>query len=525
MATESLIDKEPTVEAAVPHGIVGAATILSIGDIASGLLGLGRVQVIYYLFGASGYVSVFLAVSGLVFNLYDLLVGGLISAALVPIFSEYADRKEEYWRLVSVVLSVLGLVLALVIIVLEFFAEPLFSLLGAGYPPELRAVGVQMIRLILPAVFFLSVAGVLTGILLSLKKFMLPAFTTATFNLGIILCGLALTPIFGITSLVIGVVLGSAAQLVLQATGLLHSELRFSLDFSHPALRRIWKLYLPVLGGLTVASIGVVIDRNLASRTGEHSLAWMQAATYLVQLPIGLVAGAVSMAILPNLSRAEATNEFRSTLAFGLKLILMLILPCIAVLYVLAVPVVALLYEHGAFTANDTLQAAHALQLYLLGTAFAAIDQPLVFAFYARKNTLLPNLVAVVGLGAYLVTALFLIQPLGYLGLVLANSAQLTVHALVMLWLTQTRLGGLGGQGLVSGALQLALAAALMGAVMAGVPALGLSGVLEKFEAVILPALVGGVVYLLLLRMLRVREAAQIADLFRRRFKLGIGRA
>jgi putative peptidoglycan lipid II flippase len=108
-------------------------------------------------------------------------------------------------------------------------------------------------------------------------------------------------------------------------------------------------------------------------------------------------------------------------------------------LMVLALPVVTLLYEHGAFTANDTTQTARAIQFYLLGTTFAAIDQPLVFAFYARKNTLLPNLVAVVGLGIYLVVALALIQPLGFVGLVLANSAQLAGHALVMLFFTQRR--------------------------------------------------------------------------------------
>ena len=498
------------------RGIVGAATILALGNISSRVLGLGREIVISYFFGATGYVSVFRVAFTLVLTLYDFLVGGLMTAALVPVFSEHAERKEDFWQLVSVVLSVLAVMLAIAVIILELLAEPMFTLLGAGYPDDLRAAGVQMIRLILPAVFFLGAAGVLSGILLSLKRFTLPSFTTAAFNLGIIVCSIALAPLIGITSAVVGVVIGAAGQVIFQFIGLRNAPLRFSLNFSHPALKRIFQLYLPVLGGLSVALVGVTIDRNLASHTGEQSLAWMQAATYLVQLPLGLVATAISFAILPNLSRAITPNEFRSTLAFGLKFVLLLILPAVVALFILATPVVTLLYEHGAFTVNDTAQTARALQFYLLGTTFAAIDQPLIFAFYARKNTLLPNLVAVVGLGIYLVVALPLIQPLGYLALVLANSAQLTGHTLVMLWLAQTRLHGLGGQGLGRTAIKLVLAAIAMGAVMFWLPTLNLSArSVEAGLKVIVPALVGAVVYSVALKVLRVREAGQLGDVVR----------
>jgi putative peptidoglycan lipid II flippase len=281
-------------------------------------------------------------------------------------------------------------------------------------------------------------------------------------------------------------------------------------------------LYVPVLGGLTVMVVGVAIDRNLVSRTGDQSLAWMQAATYLVQLPLGLVATAVSFAILPNLSRTILASDFRRTLAFGLKLVLLLMLPCVVALFVLAVPVVELLYQHGAFTADDTGATARALQFYLFGTVFAAIDQPLVFAFYARKNTLLPNLVAVAALGFYLLVALPLLNTFGYLALVLANSAQLAGHALIMLWFTRTRLGGLGGEGLGLTTLKLLLASALMGAVMWLLPTLALGdGLVQEFLRVAIPSAIGAVVYVVGLKFLRVREADQIFALARGRLRRG----
>lgn len=260
-------------DATAARGIVGAATILAAGNITSRVLGLGRELVIADLFGASGYVSVFRVASTLVLTLYDFLAGGLIASALVPVFSEYADRRAEFWQLVSTVLSVVAVVLVLAVVALELLAEPLFFILGAGYDPALAAAGVLMIRLILPSVFLLGIAGVLSGMLLALKRFTLPSFTTAAFNLGIIVCGVALAPFVGITSVVIGVVVGAGSQVVLQAIGLRGSSLHLALNFKHPALRRIVRLYIPVLGGLSVMLVGVAIDRNLASRTGPQALA------------------------------------------------------------------------------------------------------------------------------------------------------------------------------------------------------------------------------------------------------------
>ncbi len=483
-------------------------------------------MVIAYLFGATGLVSVFRVAATIIQTLYDFLVGGMVSAALVPVFSDYATRHEELWRVASIVVNTLAIFLALAVLVLEFFAPQLVWLLGSGYDAELQHAAVEMLRLVLPAVFFLGMSGIVTGLLYALKRFTFPAFTTAAYNAGIILVALALTPIFGITSLIVGILVGSAAQVLLQLPALREARYHFAVDFTHPALRKILQLYAPVVAGLSISVVSVVIDRNLASHTGAQSLAWMQNATVLVQLPLGLVATAVSFAILPTLSsqssvssiqysvsssrttehRTLNTEHFQSTLAFGIKLVLLLVLPATVGLFVLARPIVALLFERGAFTPADTTATALALQCYLFGLPFAAIDQPLVFAFYARKNTLLPNLVQFVAVAIYLVVALALMRPLGFIGLVLANSAMLTGHALIMLGLTHARLGGLGGQGVLALTLKVLVASGAMGAVVFGLAHLFDSIVLQVVVAI----LTGGAMYLALLRVLRVHEAAQV---------------
>ncbi|NJO00236.1 MAG: oligosaccharide flippase family protein, partial [Anaerolineales bacterium] len=306
-----------------------------------------------------------------------------------------------------------------------------------------------------------------------------------------------------------------------------NARLRFVLDLRHPALRRIGKLYLPVILGLVISQIAIALDRNLASRTGEQSIAWMQFATTIIQFPLGLISAAISLAILPTLSRlssagGDALNDFMDTLATGLRLVLVLTIPAAVALFALAGPVVALLFQHGDFTGFDTQQTALALRLYLFGLTFAAIDQPLIFAFYARQNTLTPALVGLLGVGFYLVAALLpsLARPMQMTDLVLANSVQLTGHALVMLWLVN-RLAPLRGRGLESTTFKAIAAAAVMGLLLwLALPflqtQLPADKLINEVALVSLLSLSGGGIYLLGLYLLRAQELALLFSLLQR---------
>jgi putative peptidoglycan lipid II flippase len=235
---------------------------------------------------------------------------------------------------------------------------------------------------------------------------------------------------------------------------------------------------------------------------------------------LGLVVVAISAAVLPALSQfatAEEMARFRRTLATGLRMVLVLILPAAAGLLALAPPIIALIFEHGAFQPYDTLRTAQALRWYVLGLSFAAIDQPLIFAFYARKDTKTPVLVGVFSVLVYLVVALAAIRPMGMIGLVLANSVQWASHALVMLVLAHRRLGLLRGQGLLL-ALSKALLASTVMALMAygtarGVEAFAGGGLLGETLIVVGAGGVGFVTYTLLILGLRSEEASLVIGL------------
>ena len=503
-------------------GIAQAAVLVALGNVSSRILGLLRETVISHLFGATGLVSAFRVASIVPTMVYDLLIGGMISAALVPVFSEYATRehRESLLRLASTLFSIVALAFSAIVLLLEGISPAVVWALGGGFDESLLSQTTTLTRLITPAVFFLGLSGVATGFLYANKRFIYPAFGASVFNLGIIAGALLLGERLGIASLSLGVLLGSILQLAIQLPGLREVGIALSVDLRHPALRRMGSLYLPVAVGLIVSQVGIAIDRNLASRTGEQSIAWMQNATTLIQFPLGLVAVAVSTAVLPSLSRLASSAEmmrFRRTLGMGLRIVMLLIVPAAVGLLLMAVPVIALVFEHGAFGPYDTVRTAQALRLYVIGLPFAAIDQVLIFAFYARKDTRTPVLVGILGVMVYLVVAVALIVPMGMLGLVLANSVQLSTHALLMLYLSHRQFDGLRGQDLPITAVKVASASLLMAAaVLVIYPHLAGLTTLWPTWGELVEVVIGGIVgvatYAVMIWFLRVKEVAYMRE-------------
>ncbi len=510
------------------RGLARSASLISLGNVASRILGLVREMVIASFFGQTGAVSAFAVASQVPTMLYDLLIGGMLSASLVPVLSDYArpQRRAELIRLVGALISLLGASLAGMVLLLELAAPQVAWLMAGGFQelnPELVPLTVGMIRLVLPAVWFFGMAGLLTAILYALHRFTFPAIATAVYNLGIILAALLLADRLDVTSLVVGVLLGSFAQFALMAWDVRRSGLGFTVQWSHPALKRIFRLYLPIAAGLVVAQGQVILDRRLASGTLEQSIAWMRSATTLQQLPLGLISVAISLAALPRLSQQFAAGDesaYRHTLARGLRMVLLLIVPLLVALWLLSEPAVRLLFQRGRFTPADTLRVAQALRIYLVGALFAAVDFPLNYAFYARNNTLLPSAVGVLSVGVYVLVALTLLGPLSYRGLVWADTAKQAAHALVMLLLLARQVGRLQGK-VGRGVLAVGAAGAVMAPVVwAGARILGEllpGGPLGDLLLLAGAGGVGLVAYVAVLRLLGVAEVAEIQGLLARR--------
>jgi putative peptidoglycan lipid II flippase len=495
------------------------------GTVLSRVLGLGRESTIAFLFGKGGSVDAFTVANHVATIVYDLLISGTVSAALVPVFSEYSARKEqraEFGKVVSTILTLAALFLVAAVALLEVVALPLVSFMGADFSPENRGLALVMTQWVLPGVIFMGLSGVVMAAHYSLGRFVYPAFTSAVFNAAIIFCAFTLAGALGVKSLALGLVVGAFGMLALQAPGLRDIPLRPNLDWRHPAVRRIFKLYAPVGLSLVVSSGALIIDRNLASQTGEGSISAMRFATTVVQFALGMVSAAISLASLPSLSQHFARGDsaaYKRTLSAGLRLVTVLVLPAAAGLLALAGPIVGLLFQHGAFNAADRDVTALALLFYVPGLPFGAIDQVLIFGFYARKNTVTPVVVGMLATGVYLIVALSTYKTWGMPGLVLANSLQLTFHALVtgfLLWRTMRSEGGLRGYGIGDTVLKAGGAAVGMALV-----SFGALSVMERFirpsnlasDLLLLgvPAALGGGLYVAAVWMMKMPELQMVA--------------
>jgi putative peptidoglycan lipid II flippase len=512
MAQETIVSGEV-------RQVTRAAALISIGNVSSRILGLVREMAKSYFFGAGGAVSAFDVAAQVPTMLYDLLVGGMLSSALVPVFSDYTrpERRSELWRLVSLLISLLTIFLGTFVIVVEIAAPTVARLLGAGLDRSYLTLAAQMIRITTPAILFLNIAGLFSGVLYALQRFKRPAFLGAVSNATLVIVVAVLgRSALGARSLAVGLLAGSLMQVLFQLSDLKDAHLRFVAPvLGHPALRTIGALYLPIGLGLIVDQLAVALSFNLASRTGPSGIAWMKYAATIIQFPLGMVVTAISIAILPTLSRYvnDAEEErFRATLAQGLRLVLILVLPAATLMLILAKPMVALLFQRGNFMLEDTEAVAVALRFNLLGLIFAALDQPLIFAFYAHKDTWTPAWVGVVTTAVYSLLA-FLPTLFGYLTLpllILANSMKLCLHALLMLLLFTRKVGDLRRYGLKHTTLLSSGASLMMIPFIAagnwGVKQLGRTGLEGALMQVGLAGGVGILVYVGLMRHMGLEE-------------------
>lgn len=526
--------------------VAGATGILALGNISSRVLGLAREKTLAFLFGPSAALDAFRVAVIVPQTFYDLLIGGHVGGAIVPVLSEIftLEGRDELWKVVNILLSLLVIVASGVVLGIQLFAPLLVRLTAGGYDPATQALAVSLLRLTSVGLLFLALFAILSSTLYAMNRFTLPAFAGVVFNGTIVVVTFALVQAsyhdadlttqmlqrssqdWRVIAAGFGWLFGALAQMVLQLPGVRLTRIHLRIHWQHPAIRRILGLYAPVMFSLLLDIIVIrVFSYNLASQTGiDGGISYMGWATTLIQFPQGMVATAISIAILPTLSAqaAKAVADFRATLGLGIRLATTLIIPATIGLWVLATPVIQLLFEGGAFMADDTAFTAVALRLYLLGLPFAAIDLLLVYAFYARQDTLTPAIIGMISHLVYVLTVLLLFEHASLFSLMIADSIKHFVHAAISAWLLRRRLGGFGEQRLILTTVKALVAASSMGIIamillhimpasISDLPGIG------SLLSLGLIAAISGSAYLGIALLLRTQELLWLIGLLRKR--------
>jgi len=409
----------------------------------SRILGFVRDFVIARTFGAGMLTDAFFVAFKLPNLLRRLFAEGAFSQAFVPILGEYKNKlgEVETRRLVDHVATLLFLAL-LVVTVLGMAAAPLLVYISApGFAADADkfALTVALTRVTFPYILFMSLVALAGGILNTWSRFAVPAFTPVLLNVSMIGMALWAAPYFAPPVMVLGwaVFLGGALQLAFQLPHLKRIGMlpRFSIDWKDQGVRRILKLMGPAVLGVSVAQVSLLINTVFASFLGTGSVSWLYYADRLMEFPSGMLGAALGTILLPSLAKYHASgklDEYSRLLDWGLRLTLLLAAPAALALAIIAVPLIATLFFHGAFGADDVFKTRDALVAYSLGLLGLILIKVLAPGFYARQNVRTPVKIALVSLFVTQLLNLALIGWLKHAGLALSIGLAACLNAALL---------------------------------------------------------------------------------------------
>lgn len=428
--------------------LLRAASTISLLTLVSRISGLARDIAVSNAFGASAWMDAFNVAFRIPNFLRRLFGEGAFQQAFVPILAETRVRDGEAvtGALVDAVATILFWALLLTC-GLGVVAAPLIVFLMASGLKEFDGA-VLMTRIMFPYIGLISMVSLAAGILNTWKRFVVPAATPVLLNLASIAAALWLGPQFqrwGINPIyaqAVGVMVGGVVQLAIQFPalrrigvlphiGLLPGRIRAA--WAHPGVARVLRQMAPALVGVSVAQLSMLINTQIATRQGVGAVSWLEWAARLMELPTGLLGVALGVVLIPQLSAANGRQDavaYSGLLDWGLRLVMLLALPCSIALLVFPTALISVLFHHGAFDALAVRQSASALMGYgagLMGLVGVKILAP---GFYARQDTRTPVKIAVAVLVlTQLMNAIF-VPSLGHVGLALSVSLGAMINAL-----------------------------------------------------------------------------------------------
>lgn len=431
-------------------GLLRSASVFSGLTFVSRIFGLIRDQIIAIVFGPGPGLDAFWVAFKIPNFMRRLFAEGAFSQAFVPVLGEYKVQKgdDAVRELISRVSGTLGLVL-IGVTVLGILVFPWLIL---EYGPAVienqhkLQLTADMLVLTLPYIIFISLTALAGGVLNTYRRFAIPAFTPVFLNLCLIGASLWLAPYlpagYEVTSLAWGLFVAGIVQLVFQFPFL--AKLRFlvwpRLGFSHPGVRKILKLMGPAIFGSAVVQINLMVDLLIAyTLLPDGSVSWLTFADRLVEFPLGIFGVALGTVILPSLSQHHAstnTERFTRTLDWGIRWTMLIGMPAMAGLVLMAGPLLATLFNYGAFAQHDVVMSQMALFAYASGLLAFMLVKVLTPGFYSRQDTRTPVRIAVIAMIVNITLNLAFVLPwirLGWpaphAGLALATSLAACVNS------------------------------------------------------------------------------------------------
>jgi len=410
----------------------------------SRVMGFVRDMLIASLFGVSEATDAFFVAFKIPNFLRRLFAEGAFAHAFVPVLSLYKQHESEagikaFIDRTTGTLAVLLIGMTLLGVVISPWLIIVFA---PGFPNEgdQHRLAVELLRITLPYVFFISLTALAGSILNVYGRFAIPALTPVILNLTMIAAAIWLSPLCAepIMALGWGVAVAGIIQLLFQIPPLLRLGLlpRLQWGWHDSGVRRVAGLMLPAIFSASVVQVNMLFDTVVASFLEQGSVSWLYYSDRMVEFPIGMLGVAVGAVMLPSLSRSHASNDapaFSMSLDWGLKLVFVAGAPATIGLVMLANPLLSTLFQYNAFDANDVMMSGRSLQTFALGLLAFVMIKVVVPGFTARQDARTPARFGIYSVISNIVLSLLLVVPLAHAGIALATTLSAYLNVALLL--------------------------------------------------------------------------------------------
>ena len=537
--TAEPVDLDTGSSGAATARLVRSSAVVGIGTGLSRLSGLLRVGALTFALGATALSDAYNLANTTPNIIYELLLGGVLSASLVPIFVEHDHLGDEDATNAVLTVAVIAMVVLTIVAVL---AAPLivdvYTLRLSSTEAAAQAeVAVPLLRLLLPQILFYGLMTLGTALLNARRSFFAPAYAPVLNNVVVISVLLAFASMAGsdtslsevaddrdlLLLLGLGTTAGIVAMTVALWPAIRHAgiRIRFNPAWRHPAIRTVARLSGWTIGYAVANQIALFVVLALANGEGAGAVSAYTYAFIFFQLPHGLFTISIMTTFMPDLAGFATQGDlagFRDRFGLGLRLLTLVVLPAAVGYMLLARPLVAMLLERGAFGGGSSELTSDVLVAFSVGLLGFSVYLLAMRGFYAFKDTRTPFFLNLAENGVNIVAAVALVGVLGVQGLALAYATAYTFGAVLALGALRRRVHGLGGRQTVDGIGRMVVAAGIMAVAVWGVARVvgsdeGAGAVVRTLTGV----LAGIAVYVAALLALRVPDAMDLLERARRR--------
>lgn len=499
------------------------------GTAISRATGLVRIIVFGAMVGQTALADAYDAANNAPNVVYELLLGGILAASLVPLFTRHMqDGDDEAVNAISSVALLVLAVLTTISVVLAPMIFRLFSLSPAeNIDVELfRNTGTILTRLFLVQIFFYGLTAIVSAILNAKRRFFAAAWTPVMANIVTIATLLAIPQITSVDpptldetvnnrSLQWLLGMGSTSGIIVMSLGMMialrrsGARWKWNLDFGHPAVKQLMTLSGWAIGYVVANQVALIVVKNLANPGSGNLDAYSKAYTFF-SLPHGLLAVSIATTFVPELARAAATFDiatFQRRFIFGVRLTALVTIPASIGMLILAKPLVAMLLQHGNFDSAATVNTARALTGLAVGLAGFSVYLFVLRGFYANSDTRTPFFINLFENSLNIIFAVVLVKRFDVLGLGLAFSLAYLISAVLALFVMQRKSVAFRARAVLVGFVPILISAGVM-ALVVGLVSQNIGGEvgLDATLRVVISIVVGVVIYLVMLFVLRVRE-------------------